>query len=267
MIYNNSFQQGITALKTKMADAMRRRGHQHPPLGPAAKPGGDEPVCPKCLGHGVLRRDLPVGDPEFGILVDCSCQLHKHSKKIGKSGLYGREENTLRWEDLLHVNCVDKALPQIQAAIRRGHGWIYLWGTYGTAKTLLLKTAVAEWSRDKRPGRYCRMVDLLDDLRRAYDQDNSNQALVERVAAYTNLPLLALDEIDRHKATDWAQERVFQLLDRRYASAELDFNLTLIASNKPPEELDGYLASRVNDGRFIVIHLDGVDIRPGLGEE
>jgi hypothetical protein len=41
--------------------------------------------------------------------------------------------------------------------------------------------------------------------------------------------------------------------------------VTLIASNSPPERLDGYLGSRVRDGRFKVVEMKRADLRPGLG--
>ena len=79
------------------------------------------------------------------------------------------------------------------------------------------------------------------------------------------LSLLALAEIERVNPTEWARERVFQLLDRRYAAAEAERSVTLIAGNSPPERLDGNLGSRVRDGRFRVVELKRADLRPGLG--
>jgi len=75
-------------------------------------------------------------------------------------------------------------------------------GGYGTAKTLILKTAVAEAPRADKEAVYTSMVDLLDELRAAYDENKASRALVERIHYYTALPLLALDEIDRVKETN-----------------------------------------------------------------
>jgi hypothetical protein len=50
------------------------------------------------------------------------------------------------------------------------------------------------------------------------------------------LSLLALAEIERVNPTEWARERVFQLLDRRYAAAEAERSVTLFAGNSPPSD-------------------------------
>ncbi|TET50365.1 MAG: hypothetical protein E3J64_08335, partial [Anaerolineales bacterium] len=34
-----------------------------------------ESVCPTCKGLGYVRANAPVGDPDFGKLVPCSCRL------------------------------------------------------------------------------------------------------------------------------------------------------------------------------------------------
>ena len=187
-------------------------------------------------------------------------------------GLYSEAQVGLNWEDqterswdkVLPVNGASEATAKVQEVVERGHGWVYLWGGYGSSKTLLLKTAVAECLRTQLEACYIRMVDLLDNLRQSYDQEHQNQAIAAQVRRYTELPLLALDEVDRFKETDWTRERVFQLIDGRYNAAQIKRSVTLLASNNPPDELDGYFASRISDARFAVVHLEGKDLRGGM---
>ena len=247
-----------------------RRGLDHAPLSPdpshLSRPDSHcTPDCPLCGGLGVVRLDVPPQDFRFGKLFPCPNLPEETLHQEGRYGLFWDEQRRLSWGGVLDTNEVGEALRAVRAALERGHGWVYLWGGYGTAKTLLLKTAVAETLRLHRHAVYARMADLLDDLRTAYEEDHASTALVERMGHYTSLPLLALDEIERHNQTEWARERVFQLLDRRYAAAEAERSVTLIASNSPPERLDGYLGSRVRDGRFKVVEMKGADLRPGLG--
>jgi len=220
--------------------------------------------CPVCGGLGLVRYDAPLDDFRFGRLFPCPNLPEERLHQEGRYGLFWDEQRNLSWESVLPTNKVEPALEAVRRAVERGGGWVYLWGGYGTAKTLILKTAVAEALRADKEAVYARMVDLLDELRAAYDEDKASRALVERIHYYTALPLLALDEIDRVKETEWARERIFQIIDRRYTSAELGRGATLLASNSSPEALDGYLCSRVRDGRFEVVEMQGADLRPGL---
>ena len=41
-----------------------------------------DPNCPICKGIGYLRRDLPVGHPEFGKVEVCTCRQAQISQQI-----------------------------------------------------------------------------------------------------------------------------------------------------------------------------------------
>ena len=70
---------GMQTGKTRApADAEGR-----PAPGPAYR-GSDlpgDPNCPYCGGMGYLRRDLPVGHPDFGKLETCSPDTQSISKR------------------------------------------------------------------------------------------------------------------------------------------------------------------------------------------
>jgi DNA replication protein DnaC len=267
---------GVTTLKERLESlaslaSLRRAAPAEgapspPPAANAAAPGQCIPACPVCGGSGLVRHEVPLDDFRFGKLFPCPNMPLERLHHEGRFGLYWDEQRTLSWDSVVEINGSGEALRQVRLALERGWGWVYLWGGYGTAKSLLLKVAVAESLRMQREAYYTRMVDLLDRLRAAYDEERASQAMLEQVGYLTALPLLALDEIDRLNPTPWAKERLFQLMDRRYSAAEVGRAVTLIASNRPPEKLDGYLSSRARDGRFAVVRLPGVDLRPGMGE-
>ncbi len=75
---------------------------------------------------------------------------------------------------------------------------------------------------------FTRMSDLLVDLRPG---DDSRQ----RVRDCQNCKLLILDDIGAEKASEWTQERLYSVIDHRYANC-----LPLIVtSNLPPGDLPG----------------------------
>ena len=68
--------------------------------------------------------------------------------------------------------------------------------------------------------------------------------------------LLALDEMGAHNKTEWAEEQLFRILNRRYA----EFAPTILTSNVPVKELDGRIRSRFREG---FVYCEGEDVRGG----
>lgn len=117
---------------------------------------------------------------------------------------------------------------------------------------------------------YANLAGVLDDIRSAYDEREYKMTeLVRRMEWWTSLDVLAIDELDKVGQTDWARERIFQLLDARYQRAVRQEALTVIAANyQSTDELSGYLKSRIEDNRFAangyVIYLKGADGRKSM---
>jgi DNA replication protein DnaC len=134
-----------------------------------------------------------------------------------------------------------KALSEAFAADPQG--WLVLHGTYGCGKTHLA-AAIANRRATAYHERAMFVVvpDLLDYLRAAFSP-NSITKLDARFDEVRRAPLLILDDLGTESATPWAREKLFQLLNYRYA-ARLP---TVITSSKAPEEMDERLASRMMD--------------------
>jgi DNA replication protein DnaC len=121
---------------------------------------------------------------------------------------------------------------------------------------------VAEFCRATRqPASYTRMAEIIDHLRGSFDAKNPSEESTARLDMWSELPFLAIDEFDRVRSTEYATERRFVLMDRRYEQACRQRSITLMASNCTPDDLEGYLADRIYDGRFKVVHLQ--DSQPG----
>ena len=99
--------------------------------------------------------------------------------------------------------------------------------------------------------------------RLAFDeQENKTSELIRRIDWWTGREVLFLDEFDKSNETPWALERKFQIVDRCYQRAIREESLTVIASNRGDDEVDGYIRSRLQDRRLgPVIYLDGPDAR------
>jgi DNA replication protein DnaC len=218
-----------------------------------------EEVCPICGGAGYLRRDLPPGHPEFGRPVPCQCVLEKITekrledlRKASNLGLLSRmtfdnfrvdgfrphEEQTLR-----------QAYRRAREFAEDPDGWLILLGAYGCGKTHLA-AAIANYCLERGyPCLFVVVPDLLDHLRATYSP-GSSVSYDQRFEAILTAPLLILDDLGTQQATPWAQEKLYQLFNRRY-NARLP---TVITSNRLLGEMDPRLGSRMADPELCQIY-------------
>jgi DNA replication protein DnaC len=246
---------------------------------PVSSQSGDcLPDCPVCGGVGYIRHEVPLGHPKFGKLERCpraqalavekSLQAGEIDPRIG---LTADELRDLSWNLVKRgVNQADRAGEITKRAYMSGYGMVFLHGGFGQGKSLVLKIAVATALNEGKRAAYANLAGVLDDIRIAYDErENKMTELVRRMDWWTSLDVLAIDELDKVGQTDWARERIFQLLDARYQRAIRQEALTVIASNHESlDELSGYLKSRIEDNRFAangyILHLKGTDGRKSM---
>lgn len=150
---------------------------------------------------------------------------------------------------------------------------LYLAGQVGTGKTHAAWMAVSAWClvtgvRPRDASRtedwlgserlsptvvFARMTDLLDDMR-------PGEESVRRVRDCQRADLLVIDDLGAEKPTEWTQERLYSVVDHRYAN-----RLPLIATgNLPPaklvEQTGGRVASRLAE-MCAVVPMTGADRR------
>jgi DNA replication protein DnaC len=219
-------------------------------------------------------RYVPVSDEEYKRL---QCEQFSrltaqaaanYKPDLSRMGLHESELN-LAWNKVSpEVSDGMKAVEAVQPKYEQGYGMVFLWGTYGQAKTLTGKILVATAHREKKRAAYANVSAVLDDIRLAFDERESKTTeLLRRMDYWISRDVLFLDEIDKCNETDWAKERIFQLLDQRYVRAIREEALTVVASNSKVEALDGYLASRLKDKRLgPVVYLNGQDGRQVMPE-
>lgn len=249
------------------------------PIGPRCPACGYSPCacrcpgCDICGGSGYVRmyrEDGPI-EPCPNYTRRVLIQTANAGKEIG--GLVADEVLNLSW-DMVKAGYSDgvKARDAVKATYEHGSGLVLLFGTYGQAKTLTMKIAVAQALRDGKKARYAKLTQVLDDIRLAYDEKESMMsALLDRIEAWRDLDLLALDEMDKAaKNSDWATDRIFNLIDDRYVLAVRGKSITLTAGNwQSLNDLNGpfgYFRSRIEDNRFnesfsSVVYLNGTDGR------
>ncbi len=213
-----------------------------------------EPKCPLCGGLGFLRRDVPVGHPDFGRLVPCSCRLQElESQRLQELQSVGNLDNLDRFTfdrfvpegHALNVETQRNLRHAYELAKDFAHnpkGWLILVGGYGCGKTHLAAAIANERVEQGQPALFINVPDLLDYLRAAFSP-TSQVGYDERFEKVRTASLLILDDLGTENATPWAGEKLYQILNYRY-SAQLP---TVITTNHQLEEIDVRLRSRMND--------------------
>jgi DNA replication protein DnaC len=233
-----------------------------------AKP---QPPCPICGGVGFLRRDVPVDHPDFGQAVPCECKLREtqHAgfddlrKTSGLAHLAQMTFATFRAEGIGLPPDKRKNLRDAHAAAHAfaeaARGWLLLKGGYGCGKThLAAAIANAKLARGE-PVLFVVVPDLLDHLRATF-APTSRVTYDDRFETVKAAPLLILDDLGAQVTTQWAQEKLFQLLNYRY-NAQLP---TVITTNRELEEIDPRVRSRLADTTFCkIVTLLAPDFRQG----
>ncbi len=228
-----------------------------------------DPSCPICEGLGYIRQNVPVGHPEFGKMQICTCRKgeidrNRHSRLFALSKL----------EELQHLNfdnfrprgrvglrpaladSLEQAFNQAQMFARTHKGWLLLYGSYGCGKTHLA-AAIANFAVEMGiPTLFITVPDLLDTLRFSYDDPDAT--FEQRFDEIRTAPLLVMDDFGTQNATEWAQEKLFQILNYRYIN-----KLPLVVTtNLLLEEMEPRIRSRLDDPDLVTrVNIKAQDYR------
>lgn len=137
--------------------------------------------------------------------------------------------------------------------LERGADGLYLWSrTNGTGKTHLA-AAIALTVGD---GFFINASELLDAVRDSYAGDG----YCKEFQAARHAPLLVLDDLGAQRITEWGEERLYVLLNRRYD----DLLPLVVTSNLAPDRLGDAVGERIASrimGMCAKVHVEGPDHR------
>jgi DNA replication protein DnaC len=140
-------------------------------------------------------------------------------------------------------------------------GWLLLQGDYGCGKTHLA-AAIANFVVSLGvPTLFITVPDLLDTLRFAYQDPRAT--FEGRFEEIRQAPLLVLDDFGTQNATNWAQEKLFQIINYRYIN-----RLPLVVTtNLTLGEIEGRIRSRLEDPELVTTaHILAPDHRNPTGD-
>jgi DNA replication protein DnaC len=233
-----------------------------------------DPDCPKCGGLGYLRSEVPRGHPEFGRLTACDCRSGEQRARLQErlfsqsrlDELQGLSFETFKPKG--HIGTSEIEQKSIEGAFNRARhyagkldGWLLLQGGIGVGKTHLAAAIANQAVAQGVPTLFLTVPDLLDELRAGYS--DGDLGFPERFEQVRSAPLIVLDDFGSQYATEWAREKLFQILNHRYIN-RLPVVLT---TNLALEEIDPRLSSRISDpGLVDRIYIQAPDYRRPLIE-
>ena len=232
--------------------------------------GPGDPDCPICHGIGFIGYDVPIDDPLFGRSEICNCRISQvQSQK--QSLLYQLSNlgalSSLTFDNFLprgrvglgvaQANSLEQAFNTAQNFSGMQRGWLLLTGNYGCGKTHLAAAIANQAVRMGTPTIFLTVPDLLDWLRFSFSAGN-DLTYEERFNEIRNAPLLVMDDFGTQSSTDWAEEKLFQIINTRY----INRMPTVVTSNRDLEEFEGRIRSRLTDPELVShVHILAPDFR------
>lgn len=136
------------------------------------------------------------------------------------------------------------------------HPVLLLHGGSGTGKTHLAIGAMRRiHEQHAQAARFWPVVDLIERFRSTFNDDSATETIESVKAEMRRTPLLVLDDFGAHKSTEWAEERLFDLIDERYR----DRRPLIVTTNLTVEQFPPRTKSRIASG--MVAAFEGRDRR------
>ena len=214
------------------------------------------PLCASCGGAGWVKEAVPFGHPHFGVLFPCTCTRERWAERDAAerarlSNLAGLHDKTFATFNPF-VPGLRAVIPTIRTYARQPDGWLTLLGPYGAGKTHLAAAIAHEALERGAIVLFAVVPDLLDHLRATFGPQ-STVAYDERFELVRSVPLLILDDLGAESATPWAREKLYQLINHRYAHRLA----TVVTTNLKPEAIEPRIYSRLCDpavGMLLTLH-------------
>lgn len=254
--------------------------------------------CERCKFTGTLTNIRKVTDPNYvnkrGELIPfekttveiCPCRRERQFRKYDAAVQLAESERLHTFttakidaDNEPQYRIATDFVKQIERHLKEGT-WLYIFGdearadqksrdsgrqyeAFGTGKTFLMHCLANAFSHRRIPALYVKEEALFGDIKATYGKGNE-ETEAEVLQRYYNVPILMIDDVFTAPYKDWAEGKLFSILDER----DRNNKITIMTSNYTTGRIrnrlpvnGGKLASRIT-GKAIMIEMIGPDRRP-----
>lgn len=237
-------------------------------------------MCSKC--HTPRQKHYEACGNAYCIRILCKCQKEERDRKekirkkqewldtVSRNRSLGMTDLSLRkytFENDLGYNAEMKVAKQYvehwdeMFANSRG---LLIWGGVGTGKTFMAACIANALIDQGVPVMMTNFARILNTLTGLYSGDRN-----EYLDNLNKYPLLILDDLGMERKSEFAQEQVFNVIDRRYSSQKpmiVTTNLTLHELRQPETLAQARIFDRVRE-RCVPLCVNGRNLRQELARE
>lgn len=220
------------------------------------------PIHCICFGKGYYRVNFPLSDPLYGCAIPCICRKDameklRAARLIKKSGITPLEFDRWDFSQFIPSDCMfltenyEPVLLQVQVVknaceryAQNPKYWLILQGNSGSGKTHLA-FAIAKRALAHNHSVFCHtVINLLDLLRSSYNDDTYDLLIKD----LCTVDLLILDDLGAQKETEWAVEKLYQIINERSQKLLPLVITTNLKIDDPNCRMDFRILSRLRDG-------------------
>jgi DNA replication protein DnaC len=161
-----------------------------------------------------------------------------------------------RYKDAKLEDVPERVKSAFNETIKNQKG-LYIYGGVGTGKTHIAYAIQKRWYELGQLSLFWNMTELIDEIRSDFNR-TEKEFIGESVLNYQKL--LFLDDIGAEKPTEWVEEKIYLIVNKRYN----DMLPTIFTSNLGINELSDRVGDRIAS-RIVemceIINLEGEDRR------
>lgn len=221
----------------------------------------DTPVCPMCKGTGWTFID-------DNTVIECDCGLRQRQVLDSKlrfatipltyrnvriedisTSYYKSKDNAAAMK--ANIEFVRRYLDNLDENTANGKGLFFWSKTKGSGKTMMATALANELiNRYQRNVKFATSLDILDAIKSTYGKRDSEDTEDTLIKDLVNTGYLIIDDFGTERNTDWAGEKFYQIVNKRYINKKVTF----YTSNHNLETLkyDDRITNRIKERSFVL---------------